>query len=185
MYKLCTTEAAAERQRLLEGQLKELLALREYGRISVSSFCQFAGIPRKTFYRYFSGMDGALYALLDHTLLDMNWNPLQWLREEEEDLRRELEALFTLWQARRDLLDALVQSRLETVLMERALICAFRGPQAEIFHFRPDPGSPEEMAVCCMVYTLITWQRSGFRKSAGQIAGELTGLLRNPLARRE
>lgn len=182
MYKLCTTEAAAARQRSLEEQLQRLLNAQEYRRIHVSDLCRAARVPRKTFYRYFSDMDGALYALLDHAMLELNWNPLQWLREDQENLRRELEALFLRCLEHRDLLDALVRSNLETVLLERALIFAFHGPQQVPFLFRHDLTKPEEMAVCCMVYALLNWQRTDYRKSASQIAGELTDLLVNPLA---
>lgn len=185
MYKVCTTEAAAARQRWLEERLRLLLNEREYRRINVSDFCRFVNVPRKTFYRYFSGMDGALYALLDHTMIQLNWNPRQWIREKPEKLCRELENLFAQCLKYRDFLDALVRSHLETVILERALICAFRGPQPEPFQYRPNPASPEEMAVCCIIYTLLIWQRADYEKSAGEIAGGLTGLLENPLARRE
>ena len=38
--------------------------------ISVSDLCDRLNIPRKSFYRYFSSKDGALFALLDHTLME-------------------------------------------------------------------------------------------------------------------
>ncbi len=182
MYKLCTTDAAAARQRSLEEQLRRLLNEREYRRIRVSDLCRAACVPRKTFYRYFSDMDGALYALLDHTMMALNWNPRQWLREGQKDMRRELEAMLLRCLEHRGFLDALVRSGLETVLLERALTFAFHGPQPEPFLFRPDLANPEEMAVCCMVYALLIWQRTDYQKSAGRIAEELTGLLVKPLA---
>lgn len=129
-------------------------------------------------------MDGALYALLDHSMIELNWNPRQWLREEPEQLHRELETLLARCLEHRDFLEALARSGLETVLLERALIFAAHGPQPGQLHFRPELASPEEIAACCMVYTLLAWQRTGFQKSAGEIAGALTDLLEKPLARK-
>ena len=69
MYKLCKTEQSAQRQRMLEQGLLKAMLTQHFDEISVSDLCDEIGIPRKSFYRYFSGKDGALYALIDHTLL--------------------------------------------------------------------------------------------------------------------
>ena len=71
MYKLCKTEQSAQRQRQLEEGLLELMRLRPYDEISVVDLCEYLQIPRKSFYRYFSNKDGALFALLDHTLMEL------------------------------------------------------------------------------------------------------------------
>jgi len=70
MYKQCMTAQSAARQRQLEQGLLEAMRCRHYDEISVSDLCDSLGVPRKSFYRYFSGKDGALAALLDHTLME-------------------------------------------------------------------------------------------------------------------
>ena len=70
MYKLCKTEQSAKRQKLLEKGLLEAMHSQCYEDISVSDLCQKMGISRKSFYRYFSGKEGALEALLEHTLME-------------------------------------------------------------------------------------------------------------------
>ena len=70
MYKLCKTEQSAARQRELEEGLLNIMLSRHYDEISVSELCDQLNVPRKSFYRYFSGKDGALHALIDHTLLE-------------------------------------------------------------------------------------------------------------------
>ena len=75
MYKMCKSEQSAKRQRELEQQLLILLKTVRFDDISVSDICTQANIPRKTFYRYFSGKDGALHALIDHTLLELETFP--------------------------------------------------------------------------------------------------------------
>ena len=69
MYKMCKTEQSAARQRELEEGLLNIMLSRHYDEISVSELCDQLNVPRKSFYRYFSGKDGALHALIDHTLL--------------------------------------------------------------------------------------------------------------------
>ena len=69
MYKVCKTEQSARRQRQLEQGLLEMMQHSRYEDISVSDLCDYLEVPRKSFYRYFSSKDGALYALLDHTMM--------------------------------------------------------------------------------------------------------------------
>ena len=70
MYKLCKTEQSAQRQRQLEEGLLTAMKTKRYEEITISDLCEQMDIPRKSFYRYFSSKDGALHALIDHTLLD-------------------------------------------------------------------------------------------------------------------
>ena len=70
MYKLCKTEQSAQRQRQLEEGLLAAMKTKRYEEITISDLCEQMDIPRKSFYRYFSSKDGALHALIDHTLLD-------------------------------------------------------------------------------------------------------------------
>ena len=70
MYKLCKTERSANRQRQLEEGLLTAMETTRYDDISVSDLCEQMDIPRKSFYRYFDSKDGALQALIDHTLME-------------------------------------------------------------------------------------------------------------------
>ena len=117
MYKLCKTEQSAARQRELELALAAMMLVRRYEDISVSEFCSYAGIPRKAFYRYFSSKDGALYALIDHTMLEY-----EHMRDTEpvsgREQMRELESFFLFWKRQKPVLDALEFSGLSGVLLE-------------------------------------------------------------------
>ena len=75
MYKLCKTEQSAARQRQLEQGLLQAMRTQQYEEISISDLCDRLEIPRKSFYRYFSSKDGALAALLDHTLMEFEQSP--------------------------------------------------------------------------------------------------------------
>ena len=89
MYKKCATEASAARQRQLEQGLLAAMSKRRYEEITVSDLCEELGIPRKSFYRYFSGKEGALHALIDHTILEFeteeeanSFQPPEWFGED-------------------------------------------------------------------------------------------------------
>ena len=121
MYKLCKTEQSAARQRELEQCLVSLMNSRRYEEITVSDFCLHAGIPRKAFYRYFSSKDGALYALIDHTMLEFEGFSEPYERGENRTLVKDMEAFFLFWKHRKDVLDALAHSGLSGILIERAI----------------------------------------------------------------
>ena len=71
MYKMCRTEASANRQRSLEQGLLDAMQVMDFAEISICDLCDQLEIPRKSFYRYFAGKEGALYALIDHTLFQL------------------------------------------------------------------------------------------------------------------
>ena len=99
MYKLCKTEQSAQRQRQLERGLLEMMKHHRFEEISVSALCARMQLPRKSFYRYFSSKDGALFALLDHTLMEFyETGTLEGLRGGSpiEDLER----FFSFWKNR-------------------------------------------------------------------------------------
>ena len=81
MYKLCKTEQSAQRQRQLEEGLLAAMRTKRYEEITISDLCDQMGIPRKSFYRYFSGKDGALHALIDHALLDYESFTAEFLKK--------------------------------------------------------------------------------------------------------
>lgn len=70
MYKRCVTEQSACRQRELEQGVLRIMTEQRYEDIAVIDLCNGLNIPRKAFYRYFSSKEGALFALIDHTLMD-------------------------------------------------------------------------------------------------------------------
>ena len=121
MYKLCKTEQSANRQRQLENGLLAAMLSRHYEEISVSDLCDNLNIPRKSFYRYFSSKDGALHALIDHTLIGFEGFTLPYRRGVGRTLLGELEGFFQFWVEHKPLLDALCRSSMSGVLIERAI----------------------------------------------------------------
>ena len=184
MYKLCKTEQSAARQRELEQSLVELMNLHRYEEISVSDFCVHAGIPRKAFYRYFSSKDGALYALLDHTLLDYELFRSDGKYGRERQLQQDMESFFQFWKSQRKLLDALEHSGLSGVLMERA-IHNVSGGMDRVYQLSGEMPRMREhvlrFSLCGLMIMMVNWHHDGYQESVQEMTGIAMRLLSEPL----
>ena len=185
MYKLCKTEQSAQRQRQLEAGLLALMGTTRYEEITVSDLCEYMQIPRKSFYRYFSSKDGALHALLDHTMMDYEGFNMVYAAHEHRTLHRDLQQFFMFWLQHKALLDALSKSGMSGTLVERAM------------HFAADdmliparflPGDTVEMrrqvAMFCisgLMSMVLTWHHDGYLQSAEQMAVIAARLVGQPL----
>ena len=107
MYKLCKTEQSAKRQKQLEQGLLEMMKTVHYDEIMVIDLCNQLGIPRKAFYRYFTGKEGALHALIDHTMMEYEGFSQTKQQGKRRNLQLELESFFQFWEEHRVFLDAL------------------------------------------------------------------------------
>ena len=185
MYKLCKTEQSAKRQRELEQGLLAAMTAQHYDEIAVSDLCVQLKIPRKSFYRYFSSKDGALHALIDHTLLEF-----EGFSDGEKPVSRrtyqsDLERFFRFWKAHKDLLDALRRSNISGILVLRS-----------VDHAVSDVGIPARFlpqqekqlrqqaamfGVCGLMSMVLKWHENGLVPSESQMAEIATELLTKPL----
>ena len=184
MYKLCKTEQSAARQRQLEEGLLQAMQSQHYETISVSDLCDRLQIPRKSFYRYFSNKDGALHALLDHTLLEYESFASERAGESRA-LHGDLEHFFLYWLKQKPLLDALQRSNLSGVQIERAVAHALADT---VMPARFLPGDSREaqqqitaFSVCGLLSMVLTWHHDGYPSTAAQMAGIAVRLLCKPL----
>ena len=183
MYKLCKSEQSARRQRELELGLLEAMQTQLYEEISISELCDRMGIPRKSFYRYFSNKDGALMALLDHTLMEYEQTGESPSRVGDMHIS-DLEQYFRFWYERRALLEALVRSRLSGMLVERATLHAIHERLMPGYLRHKDPGT-QRMAmtftVCGLLSMVMQWQQNGYWETPEQMAQTATMMLTKPL----
>lgn len=180
MYKLCKTEQSAARQRELELALASMMLLQRYEDITVSEFCSYAGIPRKAFYRYFSSKDGALYALIDHTMLEYE----RFRSPGSSGDMPELEGFFRFWQQQKQVLDALENSGLSGVLLERSIETVEHNTMLRRFL----PGDNEFVQRQILRFTasgilimMVNWHHEGFRESPREMAELTKRMLKEPL----
>jgi len=183
MYKLCKTEQSAKRQRELERGLLAAMLTHRYEEISVSDLCDQMNIPRKSFYRYFSSKDGALFALLDHTLLQFYESDGK-KRFSQGTALGDLDNFFRFWYNHRDLLGALQRSQLEGLLVQRATMLAKKE------HLMPGyikkwtvdvQQIAISFAVCGLLSMVMQWHQDGYAISAEEMAQTATQLLTKPL----
>ncbi len=180
MYKQCVTQSARQRQRELEEGLLQVMLHHNYEDISVSEFCDTLGIPRKSFYRYFTNKDGALYALVDHTLLDFAGT---FFKDGADMNMSTAESFFRYWLTRKDLLHALERNNLGGVLVQRIIALAvdenallakilpesIRGMQDYVLLF----------LVSGVMALLIQWEKDNFKATPREMAAMAAHIL-NP-----
>lgn len=183
MYKLCKTEQSAQRQRQLEQGLLEMMKHHRFEEISVSELCDRLNLPRKSFYRYFSSKEGALFALLDHTLLEFyDTGSLEGLRGGSPV--QDLERFFAFWQKHRDLIEAMLRSNLSGMLVERAVNLAKR-EQLMPGYVKMWEDTLKDVAmsfaVCGLMSMVLQWHKEGYRIPTEQMAGVAVVMLSKPL----
>ena len=175
MYKLCKTEQSARRQQELEQALLSQMRVRHYDDISVSDLCDQMQIPRKAFYRYFSGKKGALHALLDHTLIEFERDYVGFAAMRSVGgIRRALTDFFSFWKEHRSMLDALHRSDMLDTLVGRAAMLAFQNGTAKA----EKPGTPKwrerkyatDFSVCGLMSVMLAWYQGGFEESVETMA---------------
>ena len=185
MYKLCKTEQSALRQRQLEEGLLTAMKTKRYEEITISDLCVQMEIPRKSFYRYFSSKDGALHALIDHTLLDFEQKTSILSGRGVGDIHQDLRNFFEFWQEQKQLLDALERSGLSGVLVQRAINQAQNEFVLPIYPTSLELRTIQQHAITfsiCGIMSMVTrWHRSGYVESTAEMANIAAALLTRPL----
>lgn len=185
MYKLCKTEQSASRQRQLEEGLLNVMLTKHYDEISVSDLCEHIGIPRKSFYRYFSGKDGALHALIDHTLLEYEGFQISEKNYQIRTYQTDLERFFAFWLLKKPLLDALERSGISGMLVTRSIdhaLCDMGMPKR--FLQQEDQTARQYaimFGVCGLMSMVLDWHHSGYKLPPKQIAQVAAKMLTEPL----
>lgn len=185
MYKLCMTERSAARQRELETGLLSLMGVRRYDEITVSNLCEYLKVPRKSFYRYFSGKEGALQALLDHTLMEFEFFHGSHPHSESRSLEDDLEGFFLFWLRQRPLMDVLERNGLSSALIQRCVSYAVTGPSVPKRFLEQESEEEQKMvilfAVCGLMTLVLDWHHSGYSHSPAYMGKMAVRALSQPL----
>ena len=179
MYKYCTTEESAQRQRQLEQCLLALMLTENYPSITISQICDRAGISRKSFYRYFTSKEGCLYALLDHAIFD---GAAFYLpdRPVSVSTHQIYKRFFIYWKDNAPLLDALARHSMGQLLTERMLNHTVQEEQEYRYLFGSLAQESAERSIfyiCGIVGLILTWHKNGFSRSASQMADILSDMI--------
>lgn len=184
MYKQCRTEQSAERQRQLEQGLLQMMLKKQYDEISVSDLCVAIGVPRKSFYRYFSGKEGALFSMIDRTLMDFEVGTIFSESNDPHTPMQYMECVYVYWFQHRQLLDVLKKSGISGLLIQRALVLSQNLDTIPRFMQIADKRLREYgtmFMVCGLMTMIVQWHHDGFSKSAAEMAELSIQLLTHPL----
>ena len=163
-------------------QMDALLKILEnYEDISISDLCDRMQIPRRAFYRYFISKDGALSALIDHTLMDFY---MEEPHDPQDPALGDLKHLFQFWHKHKDLLEALSKNHLAGMMVQRATITA----QQENKLPQPFTGLPTHVQQLAMTFTVsglmamvFQWHDQGYTVSPTEITKLAISMLTKPL----
>lgn len=184
MYKQCRTEQSAARQRQLEQGLLQIMLKRQFDEITVSDLCNEIHVPRKAFYRYFSGKEGALFSMIDRALMDFEIHSTSREMFEPETPKDYMEQVFVYWTEHQELLDALKKSNLSGLLIQRALDFSRNLDTIPRFMLITDRRLREYgtmFMVCGLMTMIVQWHDDGFSKSTSEMAELTMQLLTQPL----
>ena len=188
VYKLCKSEQSAARQKQLEQGLLQAMLTRPYEEISISDLCDQMNVPRKSFYRYFSNKDGALFALLDHTFIEYEQQTNPFLEKKGYNAIDELSQFFLFWYEHKNLLDALVKNRLSGMLVEHATSHALHERLMPAYLLQQDKTSQHlamTFAICGLLAMVIQWHMEAYQNSVEEMAHIATMMLTKPLITRQ
>lgn len=174
MYKHCTTEESARRQRQLEQCLLELMGENLLQQITIGDICDQAGISRKSFYRYFDNKEDCLHALLDHAIMDGSTFCLPDPDSNDSTLDFCCR-IFEYWRNQTLLLDALERNGLSLKILQRMV----RYILTEEPDYARYMGISSQNLMEHVVYTvggimglILTWHHERYPKTAAQM-GEI------------
>ena len=182
MYKRCITEQSARRQRELEQGLLSAMLGRSYESISISDLCDELGVPRKSFYRYFNGKQGALYALIDHMLMDFSGEVFS---EDAGAAMDTMERFFVYWKENRRFVDAIVKNDLVSIFVWRALNRSMETDVIAEKLLSLHAGMKKEHVVMFFVSGLLSlmfqWHHDNFLESPREMASTALHLMTRPM----
>lgn len=185
MYKLCKTEQSATRQRQLEQGLLEIMRTKHYDELSISDLCDRLEIPRKSFYRYFGSKDGALQALIDHTLMEFEDYTVRYRQGKTRSIYLDMDSFFQFWLEKKDLLDGLQRSGISGVLVNRAVAFALSD---DVLPIRFLPGDNYTMqqhitmfGVCGLMSMMLNWHDNGYEQSVAEMSRIAVRMISKPL----
>ena len=168
------------------------MTVKNFEDISVIDICLGMNMPRKAFYRYFDNKDGALHALIDHTLMDFERFNEEYERNRgalplKRQLKGELERFFVFWTLpeKKALLDGLEKSNLTGLLIQSSVDfsnSSFVNPAK----FLPDESEWMrtellQFAICGLMSITLSWYRGGFAESTSDMASAAARMFSRPL----
>lgn len=178
MYRNCVTEISVQHQKQVEEALLELMQKLPYEDITVTQLCQTANLSRRVFYHLFNSKAGALHALLDHTILNME--------SLHPEIRDDALRFFLYWKSQVSLLDALRDNQMTGLLLERMLESVMNESYDLRSWLKRNGWSREKDIIIFhlsgIMGLVFRWYYSGFQESPEEMAALIQKIMTVPLA---
>lgn len=178
MYRKCVTEISVQHQKQVEEALLMLMQQMPLSEITVTHLCRESGVSRRIFYHLFSNKTGALYALIDHYILDMGSS---FLDVEDQALR-----FFLYWKQQKKFLDALCSNDFLGLLLERMILNVLSEDYDLLYWLRSNGWKQEKDVLIFnlsgVMGMVCSWYYSGYEKSPEEMAALITHMMTHPLA---
>ena len=181
MYKKCMSDISILRQQEIEDAFLEALMRDGYEQINISRICENLNIPRKSFYRYFSGRKGVLCAIIDRMLMQLS---ADCNSKENRSAIGDLTRFFAYWKENRTFLDMLVRNDLTDVLIARVLlITAEDGVSHRLEHLHSDIKREHSVTFLMtgLVALVLQWHQDNFQESPKKMADTAIHLMTRPI----
>lgn len=182
MYKDCKNQRSLQRSHHIAQCLLDMMERQSFSQITVSSLCDLARIPRKSFYRYFDTKDDVFHLIVD-TLLGECISFCQMSNREPIPVTQErLELCFHFWLEHRSVLDAICRSQLQPILMIRTLqyYDVTLGTSYALTN-ATDSQMQNLFCITGLFSIIFQWHNSGYDRTPAQMAQLALKLLKNPL----
>lgn len=174
MYRKCATEISAQHQKQVTEALLLLMQKMPFEDITVTQLCQAAGVTRRVFYHLFSNKLGALHALVDHRILDIE----SYGREIANDTLR----FFRYWKDQKAFLDALAENGVSGLLLERMIQSVLAEDYDLLYWLRKKGWNEYSQEVIIFLLSglmglVYSWYYSGYQKSPEEMADLLDQMI--------
>lgn len=121
MYTKCTSQRAADQQRLFEQVMLDMLKDQLFEDISISELCRRAGLSRKTFYRLYEAKADVIYAMIDHAVMEA-----ECFVPDASVGPGEMHRFLAYWKSRKEFLDVMKSNRISSLLSQQAVLHVMR-----------------------------------------------------------
>lgn len=189
MKKVCISEKTSHRKESIQNALFRLLQKQPFHEITVSSICQAADVPRRTFYHYFTGKEDVLNVLLEDRVLKMQLATMFDLSQGDEGLESSFRRFFSGWvQDDYVLLEILLDNHFENYMGRWAL----QYYESHPFSLNTEENRDSELRsmrtlwdISGVISMLTYWRDCGYRQTPEEMAHIATRIMTNPLVRYE